>query len=325
MTVEYRLPACRTNNPEDFGRVAVLLGGSSAEREISLKSGGEVLAALRRREVDAHPVDPREGLLENLEADHFDRVFIALHGRGGEDGTVQGALEFLGLPYTGSGVLGSALSMDKMRTKQIWEASGIPTPNFVVAGPDSDPAAVIEQLGLPLFVKPAREGSSIGMTKVVAADGLAEAIREAAVFDDCVLVERFVEGAEYTASVLGDTVLPMIRLETPRDFYDYEAKYFSDTTRYHCPCGLPEERERQLALEALRAFRAVGASGWGRVDFMLSGDGEPRFLEVNTVPGMTDHSLVPMSARAVGVSFDELVWRILETTLGRRGLYGAVK
>ncbi len=304
--------------PEDprlFGRVAVLLGGDSAEREVSLRSGSQVLAGLRQRGVDAHPVDPAEGGLGPLLEGGFDRVFIVLHGRGGEDGVIQGALEALGLPYTGSGVLASALSMDKLRCKQLFLGAGLPTPEFELLDARSDWAAVVARLGLPLFVKPALEGSSIGITKVVAAEALEAAWREAARYDDTVLVERFCSGAEYTVALLGDTALPAIRLETPHDFYDYDAKYLADDTRYICPCGLPAEEEARLLRLSERAFSAVGGAGWGRVDLMLDGDGQPRLLEVNTVPGMTDHSLVPMAARAAGIEFDELVVRILAATL----------
>jgi D-alanine-D-alanine ligase len=299
-----------------MGKVAVLMGGPSAEREVSLKSGAAVLAALQRRGVDAHGIDAGRDVLTQLADGGFDRVFIALHGRFGEDGTIQGALEVLGLPYTGSGVLASALGMDKLRCKQIWSAAGIPTPAYEVLGPDADLAAVAARLGVPLMVKPNREGSSIGISKVERAADLADAVAEARRHDNEVLVEQFIAGAELTAAVLGERALPLIRLETPRAFYDYEAKYQSDSTRYICPCGLPAEQEAQLQQTALRAFGAVGCSGWGRVDFMLDEGGAPYFLEVNTVPGMTDHSLVPMAARQAGLGFDELVMRILSSAGG---------
>jgi D-alanine-D-alanine ligase len=299
--------------PADFGKVAVLLGGKSAEREVSLKSGGMVLAALRAKAVNAHPFDPRERGLEQLIADRYDRVFIALHGRYGEDGTMQGALELLGVPYTGSGVLASALAMDKWRTKLVWQSCGVPTPHSEVLTPATDFEAVANRLGLPLMVKPANEGSSIGMSKVRSATALADAYAAAAKYDSLVIAESFVEGVELTAAVLGDTPLPLIRLETPHDFYDYDAKYKAADTRYIIPCGLPPDAERVIQEEALRAFRAVGCSGWGRVDLILDRSGRPYFLEVNTSPGMTDHSLVPMAARHAGISFEDLCLRILET------------
>ncbi len=295
-----------------FGRVAVLMGGQSAEREISLRSGQAVLAALRRQQVDAHAVDVTPERMVQL-AD-FDRAFIALHGRGGEDGVIQGALEMLGLPYTGSGVAGSALGMDKYRCKLLWRGLGLPTADFVMlrCASDLDAAAA---LGFPLIVKPSREGSSIGMARVENRAGLQRAWRAAAQYDAEVMAERWISGAEFTAAILGDEVLPPIRLETPRAFYDYAAKYEADDTRYRCPCGLDEAQERQLRRLALEAFRSVGAAGWGRVDLMQDDDGRFLLLEVNTSPGMTDHSLVPMAARARGIDFDALVWRILEGTL----------
>jgi D-alanine-D-alanine ligase len=295
-----------------FGKVAVLLGGRSAEREVSLKSGAMVLAALRKKGVDAHPFDPRDRGLDALIAERFDRVFIALHGRYGEDGTVQGALELLGIPYTGSGVLGSALAMDKWRTKLVWQAAGVPTPLYELLGPDTDFAAVATRLGLPIMVKPANEGSSIGMTKVKRAADLEEAYALAANYDPVVIAEGFIDGPELTGGIVGDEVLPLIRLETPRDFYDYDAKYHADDTRYILPCGLPAAVERELQAAGLRAFRVLGCRGWGRVDLMLDGAGRPYFLEVNTSPGMTDHSLVPMAARHAGRSFEDLCVRILE-------------
>jgi D-alanine-D-alanine ligase len=296
-----------------FGKVAVLMGGRSAEREISLKSGAMVLDALRRAGVDAHRFDPREEGIDRLLVNRFDRAFIALHGRFGEDGTVQGTLEYLGIPYTGSGVMASALAMDKWRTKLIWTAAGIPTAPHELLSPQSDWAGVAARLGLPMMVKPAREGSSIGMSKVATVEKLQPAFELAAQYDDIVIAERFVDGIELTAGILGEEALPLIRLETPRSFYDYEAKYFADDTRYICPCGLPEEQERAVQEQALAAFRLLGCSGWGRVDLMLAASGAPAFLEVNTVPGMTDHSLVPMAARAYGLSFERLVLQILES------------
>jgi D-alanine-D-alanine ligase len=297
-----------------FGKVAVLLGGRSAEREVSLKSGSLVLNALRERGVDAHAFDPAERGIEDLIEGGFARAFIALHGRFGEDGTLQGALEWLGLPYTGSGVLGSALAMDKLRTKLLWQASGIPTPPWELLAADADFKAVSARLGLPLMVKPVNEGSSIGMTKVRAAGHLEEAFALAVNYDRAVIAEKFIEGTELTAGILGEQALPLIRLETPREFYDYEAKYVADDTRYLVPCGLPPEREREIQALCLKAFRALGCSGWGRVDLMLDRAGEPWLLEVNTAPGMTDHSLVPMAARAAGISYEDLCLRILEAS-----------
>lgn len=296
-----------------FGRVAVLMGGRSAEREISLKSGAMVLAALRKGGVDAHAFDPRDQGLEQLIAQKFDRVFIALHGRFGEDGTVQGALEYLGIPYTGSGVMASALAMDKWRTKLLWQAAGVSTPPYALLSRDSDFAGVVARLGLPLMVKPAREGSSIGMSKVTSVEMLEAAFELAAQYDSVIIAEKFVEGMELTAGILGAEALPLIRLETPRVFYDYQAKYFSDDTRYLCPCGLPQAQEESLQAAALAAFQLLGCSGWGRVDIMLDARGQPYLLEVNTIPGMTDHSLVPLAARARGMSFEDLVVRILES------------
>jgi D-alanine-D-alanine ligase len=302
-----------TDRAKDFGKVAVLLGGPSAEREVSLRSGNMVLAALKRRGVDAHPFDPRDERLEQLIAQRFDRVFIALHGRFGEDGTVQGALEYLGLPYTGSGVGASAIAMDKWRTKLLWQSAGVPTPPYELLTSTTDFLGVGERLGLPVMVKPAHEGSSIGMTKVTTMEKIGAAYETAVQYDEVVIAERFIDGVEVTAAILNDEALPLIRLETPRVFYDYEAKYFADDTRYICPSGLPEEQERAIQAEVVRAFRLVGCSGWGRVDVMLDQAGNHYLLEVNTIPGMTDHSLVPMAARARGIDFDELCMRILES------------
>lgn len=299
-------------NAKDFGKVAVLLGGRSAERDVSLKSGAMVLGALRRRGVDAHPFDPQQRDLAALIAENFDRAFIALHGRYGEDGTIQGALELLGIPYTGSGVLASALAMDKWRTKLLWQAAGIPTPRYELLDAQSDLEAVVARLSLPLMIKPANEGSSIGMSKVRAAAALEEAYALAANYDAVVLAEQFIEGVELTAGVLGGEALPLIRLETPREFYDYEAKYLTNDTRYIIPCGLAADAERALQVQVLAAFRALGCRGWGRVDLMLDAAGKPWFIEANTSPGMTDHSLVPMAARHAGLAFEDLVLRILE-------------
>jgi D-alanine-D-alanine ligase len=304
----------------EFGKVAVLLGGRSAEREVSLRSGGMVLSALRAKGVDAHPFDPRERALDALIAERFDRVFIALHGRYGEDGTIQGALELLGIPYTGSGVLASALAMDKWRTKLVWQSAGIPTPRYQLLTAASDFAAVAASLGLPIMVKPANEGSSIGMTKVKQAGDLDEAYALAANYDSIVIAEQFVEGVELTCGVIGREALPLIRLETPRDFYDYQAKYIADDTRYIIPCGLSESEERAIRVASLDAFDALGCRGWGRVDLMLDRQGRSYFLEINTSPGMTDHSLVPMAARHAGTSFDDLCVRIL--ALATKGISG---
>lgn len=299
-----------------FGKVAVLMGGRSAEREISIRSGSMVLEALRRQGVDAHAFDPKDRRIEELRNDGYDRAFIALHGRMGEDGTVQGALEYLGIPYTGSGVMGSALAMDKLRTKLVWMASGIPTPKHVVMNGTTDPADLVRTLGLPLIVKPIREGSSIGVTRVTSIEQVAKAYETACGYDDVVLAEQFVTGAEYTAAVLDGQALPLIRIEAPEGNYDYQNKYFGNETRYHCPCGLPVDREQAIQALALAAFDAVGCAGWGRLDLMLDAAGNPWFLEVNTVPGMTDHSLVPMAARALGIGFDDLVLRILSKAGG---------
>lgn len=296
-----------------FGRVAVLMGGWSAERPISLESGAAVLAALQRRGVDAHGIDVGRDVVARLAAGRFDRAFIALHGRGGEDGVIQGALETLGLPYTGSGVLASALGMDKRRTKMVWRAAGLPTPAFRLLAGAADLEAVAVEVGFPVMVKPVHEGSSIGMGRADGPTALRQAWEAARRFDAEVIAERWVTGAEYTAAVLGRQVLPVIRLETPRGFYDYEAKYHAETTRYLCPCGLTADAEAEAGAIALAAFDAVGASGWGRVDLMRDADGRFWLLEINTVPGMTGHSLVPMAARAAGLDFDELVVRILAT------------
>lgn len=298
----------------DFGKVAVLMGGMSAERDVSLKSGEAVLAGLRQRDIDAHAVDPQEQSLHSIEKADYARAFIILHGRGGEDGVMQGALESIDLPYTGSGVLGSALAMDKLRCKQLWHGMGLPTPQWRVLDSEADCQQAIEEMGLPLMLKPAHEGSSIGMSKVATAEELLPAWQLAAKYDDCVIAEQWITGSEYTAAILADQVLPLIKLETPNSFYDFDAKYVDDTTNYICPCGLDENAESHMAAIAMRAFLAVGASGWGRVDFMCDESGQPYLIEVNTVPGMTDHSLVPMAARAAGIEFDELVWRILETS-----------
>lgn len=303
----------------EFGKVAVLFGGKSAEREVSLNSGARVLAALQRQGVDAHAFDPAERKLDELAG--FDRAFIALHGRHGEDGTIQGALELMRIPYTGSGVMASAVGMDKWRTKLLWRSVGLDIPEFVMLDANSDFAAIERQLGFPLFVKPACEGSSIGVSKVRKAGELHAAYVEAARHDSLVIAERGVLGGEYTVAIVGDgdsmQALPIIKIEPATDFYDYEAKYLRDDTAYRCPCGLPEARERELQRLSLEAFRVLGCRGWGRVDFLMDEQGSAYFLEVNTSPGMTDHSLVPMAARVAGISYDELVLRVLAlATLG---------
>lgn len=293
-----------------FGKVAVLMGGHSGERDISLNSGLRVLKALQRQGVDAQAFDPAARPLNELAA--FDRAFIALHGRNGEDGTIQGALELMGIPYTGSGVMASALGMDKWRAKLLWRSVGLPTPEFAMLGEDCDFAAVEQRLGLPIFVKPVCEGSSIGVTKVSQAGQLQAAYREAAKHDDSVIAEQAILGGEYTAAILGEEALPVVRIVPVTEFYDYAAKYLRDDTQYLCPCGLPEVREQAMQAQALEAFRILGCRGWGRVDFLLDEAGKAYLLEVNTSPGMTDHSLVPMAAQAAGISYEQLVWRVLE-------------
>jgi D-alanine-D-alanine ligase len=303
----------------------VLLGGGSPEREVSLKSGNAVLAALQRRGVDVEGFDPRDLPLAKLMDRHFDRVWIALHGPGGEDGTLQGALEFLGMPYTGSGVLGSAIGMDKLRTKRLAAAVGVLSAESVVLRTAADCTLALERLGLPLIVKPATQGSSVGMSKVSTAAEMKAAHRAAAAVDDVVFAEQWITGAEYTVAVLHRRVLPAIRIEAANAFYDYEAKYHRNDTKYHCPAGLSAPAEAHMASLALAAFDAVGAEGWGRVDFMSDAKGRPLLLELNTVPGMTDHSLVPMAARAAGIDFDELCWQVLETSFVREPVAGVAR
>ena len=304
-----------TDPQESFGKVAVLLGGPSAEREISLLSGNAVLKALRERGVDAHPFDPAERSLSELAREGYTRVFIALHGRFGEDGTVQGVLETLHIPYTGSGVMASALAMDKWRTKLVWLASGIPTPRYRVVDAQTDWQQVAATLGLPLIVKPAREGSTIGITKVATVDHdeLRLAYAAAARHDPLVLVEEFVAGTEITASIVNGRALPLIRIDAPQGNYDYRNKYFSDETKYFCPSGLPQPKEDEIRAQAKEAFDIVGCAGWGRLDLILRGDGTFSFLEVNTSPGMTGHSLVPMAAAQAGTSFPDLCVDILRS------------
>lgn len=293
-----------------LGKVAVMFGGTSAERAVSLNSGSRVLAALLGQGVDAHPFDPAEQPLDALKG--YDRAFIALHGRHGEDGTIQGALEVMHIPYTGSGVLASALAMDKFRTKLMWQAAGLPVPEYALLNPDSDFADIEEELGLPLFVKPAREGSSIGVTKVKTPGALKAAYEEAARHDSLVIAEKGVMGGEYTVGIVGEQVLPIIKIEPATEWYDYEAKYNRDDTRYLCPCGLSDTKEMQIRKQALEAFRVLGGRGWGRVDFLMDEEGNHYFLEVNTAPGMTDHSLVPMGARVAGLDYPALVRQVLE-------------
>jgi D-alanine-D-alanine ligase len=307
----------RVANPDNFGKVAVLFGGDSTEREISLLTGNAVLDALARRGVDAQGFDPRERSLPELVDQKFDRVWIALHGPGGEDGTLQGALEYLGIPYTGSGVLGSAVGMDKLRTKRLAQSIGVATADFAVLRGPQDFEAALQRLGLPLIVKPANQGSSVGMTKVQREADLAGAYQVAAAVETDVFAESWIDGREYTVAILQGKALPSIRIETPQQFYDYEAKYFRDDTRYFCPSSLSAPAEQHLAHLALAAFEAAGAEGWGRADFMMDTTGRPLLLEINTVPGMTSHSLVPMAARAAEIGFDELVWRVLETSFTR--------
>ena len=310
--------ARRAKAPAQFGKVAVLLGGDSSEREISLLSGHAVLAALKRRGVNAHAFDPKDLPIQSLVSEAFDRVWIALHGPGGEDGAMQGALEWLGIPYTGSGVLASALTMDKLKTKRVVVGAGYAAPEYAVLSSPADLAGALERIGLPLMVKPASQGSSVGITKVKTAAELPAAFAEARAIDPIVFAERFVSGAEYTVGVLHDRGLPSIRIKPATEFYDYEAKYFRDDTEYHCPSGLNAAEEAELQAAALGAFRVTDCVGWGRVDFMR--DPVSRkfyFIEINTTPGMTDHSLVPMAARQSGIDFEELVWRVLESSFVR--------
>jgi D-alanine-D-alanine ligase len=300
-----------------IGRVAVLMGGPSAEREISLISGNAVLQALRSRDVDAHPFDPAERELFDLKREGFQRCFIALHGRFGEDGTVQGALETMRIPYTGSGVMGSALAMDKWRTKLVWDASGIPTPRFAMVKSTTDWEKVTELLGMPVIVKPAREGSTIGLTKVSTPADFHAAWKLASKYDELVVAEEFIPGQELTASIItdrerGELALPLVRIEAPQGNYDYQNKYFTDDTKYFCPAGVRPELEDEIRQVALKSFRVLGCRGWGRADVMLRPDGSYSFLEMNTSPGMTGHSLVPIAARAAGLSYPDLCVKILE-------------
>ena len=302
----------------DFGKTAVLLGGDSSEREISLISGLAVLAALKARGVDAHAFDPQERPLADLQGDGFARAFIILHGPGGEDGAMQGALEWLGIPYTGSSVLASALTMDKLKTKRVVVGAGYVAPEYAVLSSPADLPGALKRIGLPMMVKPASQGSSVGIAKVKSADDLARAFEEAHAIDPIVFAEAFVSGDEFTVGVLHDEALPSIRIEPATEFYDYQAKYFRDDTKYHCPSGLSAAAEAELRAAALAAFRVTDCSGWGRVDFMRDRQsGKFYFIEINTTPGMTSHSLVPMAARVAGMDFEELVWRVLETSFSR--------
>ncbi|HEX6832590.1 MAG TPA: D-alanine--D-alanine ligase [Rudaea sp.] len=305
----------RITDARQFGRVAVAMGGRSAEREVSLDSGRNVLAALKARGVDAHGVDGIPALLDALRAGHFARVFNILHGRGGEDGVLQGALQSLGVPYTGSGVLGSALAMDKIRTKQVWESVGLPTPRYARHRVGDDIGDAIARLGMPVVVKPSHEGSSVGITRVRSENDLAGALELAARYDGELVVEQMIEGEEYTVGILQGEALPSIRIVPAGEFYDYHAKYVAEDTQYLCP-GLDDAGERAVRALALRAFDAAGCGGWGRVDLMRDRSGTFYLLEVNTTPGMTSHSLVPKAARVVGIEFEELCWRILETSFG---------
>lgn len=301
-------------NAAAMGKVAVLMGGHSAERAVSLKSGAAVLAALQLRGVDAHALDARDDVLGRLQREGFDRAFIILHGRGGEDGVIQGALQTLDLPYTGSGVLASALGMDKLLCKRLWSGAGVMTAEYLEMQSEQDATEVERWLGFPVFIKPALEGSSLGMTRAGNAEEARAGWRLAAGYGGPVFAERFIDGAEYTVAILNDMALPVIRVKAANAFYDYDAKYEADTTSYHCPCGLDEQSERRLQDMALNVFRMTGCHGWARVDFMVDGKGSAYVLEINTVPGMTDHSLVPMAAKAAGITFEELVYRILESS-----------
>jgi len=294
-----------------FGRVAVLMGGLSAEREISLLSGNAILAALKSKGVDAHGIDVNENIINEIVNKNYQRVFIVLHGRGGEDGTIQGLLELMSVPYTGSGVMASSLAMDKLKTKQIWLAMSLPTPDFCIIDSEKSCAQALERLSLPLIIKPVLEGSSIGMSKVEREEELIPAWQKAQQCGGTVIAESWVEGDEYTAAILDDQVLPMIKLKTPRKFYDYDAKYEASDTQYICPCGLAEKQEAEFAELVTQAFNAVGASAWGRVDFMVDRNNQPWLIEVNTVPGMTSHSLVPIAAKQAGLSFEDLAVEIL--------------
>ena len=310
----------RIKNPADFGKVAVLMGGTAAEREISLRSGNAVLQALQQQGIDVVAIDVTASPIDALANIKVDRVFNIIHGRGGEDGVLQAILGVLGLPYTGSGVLASALSMDKLRTKLCWQGLGLATPKWFVLQTEDDVDVCIAQLGFPVIVKPAQEGSSIGMSKANNREELVEALKLAKQFNCDVYAEQWVQGQEYTVGVLDGEALPVIRLETPNEFYDFDAKYRANTTKYHCPCGLSAEREQQLQALAVQACRGLQVKGWARVDVFIDSQDHSQLIEVNTVPGMTDHSLVPMAAKAAGIDFNQLVWRILETSVAGQGV-----
>jgi len=311
MTLEQRH---KIADAADFGRVAVMLGGDSSEREVSLDTGSAVLNALLSRGVDAHAWDPADKSMAEFAGAEFDRVWIALHGPGGEDGALQGALQWLNMPYTGSGVMASAIAMDKVRSKHLFRAAGIPTPDYAVAGSQAEASVAAEQIGFPLIIKPSGQGSSVGMSKVFERSELKDAVDVALQYGNAVLIEQCITGDEFTVAILQGRALPSIRIVTPRVFYDYRAKYESDRTEYICPGTENTVDEQQYLDLALAAFSELGCEGWGRVDFMTGADGQPLVLEVNTVPGMTSHSLVPMAARESGMDFDELCWRILETS-----------
>jgi D-alanine-D-alanine ligase len=304
----------QNDTQQNFGKVAVLMGGPSAEREISLKSGAAILTALQDSNVHADAIDVSVDVFEKLQSGKYKRAFIALHGPLGEDGCIQGGLEVIGMPYSGSGVMASSICMNKLMTKQIWQGGGIPTPKYRLLSDRVDEDELIAELGLPMIFKPVSQGSSIGMTKVNSKDDIASAWLSAQQFEESVIAEQWIEGGEYTVAILDGSALPVIRLETSHAFYDFDAKYQSNDTQYHCPCGLTAALEKQIQAFAVEAFDATDASGWGRVDVMLDKNERPWFLEVNTVPGMTDHSLVPMAAKAKNISFNELVIKILQTS-----------
>jgi D-alanine-D-alanine ligase len=311
-----KTPELKTRAPDDFGRVALFVGGRSAERDVSLDGGRAVLAAMQRKQIETEMFDGSAALFEAISHGRVDRVFNLVHGPGGEDGAIQGALQLMDIPVTGAGLLGSALSMDKVHSKWVWERQGINTPPFTLVRQDGQVAQTqVAKWGWPLFVKPAGLGSSIGISKVEQADEMPAAIALAREYSETVIVEPEVKGSEYFAGIIGDLVLPLIRIETPREFYDYTAKYESDDTQYFCPCGLSPEVEEKLQALSLQAYKALDCSGWGRVDFIMDEDGKAWFLEANTTPGMTSHSLVPQAAAQIGIGFDELVWRILESSL----------
>jgi D-alanine-D-alanine ligase len=318
MSLLMNSPKRRAESAKDFGKTAVLLGGDSSEREISLLSGNAVLAALKRRGVDAHAFDPKEQRVAELVRQKFDRAWNTLHGPGGEDGLIQGALEWLGVPYTGSGVLASALTMDKLKTKRVVVGARLAAPAYTVLTSMADLPRALKEVGLPMMVKPASQGSSVGMSKVKTAEELPRAFEEAHAIDPVVFAEAFVSGDEYTVAVLQGEALPSIRIVPATEFYDYQAKYFRNDTQYHCPSGLTSSEEAELKAAALATFEVTDCFGWGRVDFMRDAASKKFFfIEINTTPGMTDHSLVPMAARQAGIDFEELVWRVLETSFAR--------